>query len=171
MHSAALPIDVNRETAAGLKRVKELGETVGASAAQKAADWMKWRQAPHFANNYGLMHALGVHRDPSRGRTHIVFKSLVYTPSKSKDIRYKFQVESIGVFRIADVLGDIERGMNLNKGEGQVYIDEIFEEIDAMHDRDQLVPILDFSVGKGIETWLGSCEYSFILSSSDTNVM
>ncbi|THH31046.1 hypothetical protein EUX98_g3139 [Antrodiella citrinella] len=122
---------------------------------QRAADWIKWRDAPHFANTYALAHALGLHRDPSRGRTHIVFRSLEYTPKASKDIRYRFTVAHAGVYKLTDVYPDIETMLRINPGEGKEYVDGLLDELDSMGNDDK-VPILDLTFGEGIDPWLGS---------------
>ncbi|TCD67331.1 hypothetical protein EIP91_000252 [Steccherinum ochraceum] len=144
-----------RERALSLQKVKELKSSHSGKDAQKAADWIKWRDGSHFANTYALAHALGLHRDPSRGRTHIVFRMMEYTPKESKDIRHRFRVSHAGVYKLTDVYPDIERLMGLDQGEGQEYVKGLLEELDTTGNMDK-VPMLDLSFGGGVDAWLGS---------------
>ncbi|KAH8101077.1 hypothetical protein BXZ70DRAFT_107136 [Cristinia sonorae] len=133
---------------------------------QKASDWIKWRDGSHYANTHALAHALGLHRDPSRGRTHIVFRFMEYTPKASKDIRHKFRVSHAGVFRIQDVLTDIEGLMGLDPGEGREYIDGLLADVTRGENQ---VPILDMSVGDdGIDPYLGSIAIPLSMLRSST---
>jgi len=144
-----------KESARSKAKTEALQE-IDPSGAQKASDWIKWRDGSHIANTYALAFTLGLHRDPSGGRTHIVFKQVEYTPHASKDIRHKFRVARCGVYRIADVLSDIELMMGLNKGEGKEYVQSLLDELDSTNRALSLVPILDLTFGEGIETWMGS---------------
>ncbi|TFK74987.1 hypothetical protein BDN72DRAFT_832691 [Pluteus cervinus] len=70
------------------------------------------------------MHALCLHRDPNRGDTHILWYGVKYTPDAGKDVGQKFTIETASVFKITDVLTEIEKSRNLNKREGREFIDE-----------------------------------------------
>lgn len=120
--------------------------------AKKAAEWMKYRDGAHYANVEGLIHALGLHRDPTRGRTHIVFRSLKYTPKASDDVRYKLSVIQAGVFKLTDVYIDIEKIMRLNRGEGKEYVDGLLAELDSVLGDN--VPILDLMSCGDLQPWL-----------------
>lgn len=144
--------------AASLKHVEQLKAT-DTDAAQRAADWITWRDGSHDANTLALFSALQLQRDPSRGRTHIVFRKVEYTPHASKDIRYKFRVVQCAVFRIRDILSVIERMMGLNPGEGREYIDSLLADLKATELTDDRVPALDLTFGEGVETWLGSSTF------------
>ncbi|CAL1697555.1 unnamed protein product [Somion occarium] len=130
------------------------------AAAAKATDWIKFRESPIPANNTLLAHALGLYRDPSRGHTHIVFREVEYRPKASKDFRFRFHAKRAGVFKIEDVMMEIERMMGLNPGEGPKYVREILEDLDATNPRLEKAPILNISFGDGIQTWLGSAAIS-----------
>ena len=153
------------EEAKAKERVEEL-KSSDRKEANKAADWVKWRQGTHAANTYCLAHALGLQRDPSRGRTHIVFRKVEYTPRVSKDFRYRFRVERCGVFKTQDVLSEIEGLMGLDEGEGKEYINGIFLDLgtSAQGAPGEKVPILDLTFGDGIQTWLGSSKSTQIFS-------
>lgn len=155
-----------RERAAQLKRLAEL-EATDPLKAQRERDWVRWRDSPHEGNSYTLAHALRLHHDPTRGRTHIVLRSLKYTPTtasgKERDLRDRFTVVGAGVFRIADVTGDIERAMGLDPGEGQEYVDSLIDELDSLGEEmggERPIPILDLTMGEGISPWLGSSKLS-----------
>ncbi|GBE86067.1 hypothetical protein SCP_0805910 [Sparassis crispa] len=122
------------------------------SAAQKEKDFHAWLE---ICNQTAFHHALGLRRDPSRGRTHIIFQEVVYTPKASAQVRLKFRILRCGVFLIADVLGEIERLMNLNAGEGMEYVKSIFDEMDSTGMRGRGVMFLVLSYGRGVRPWLG----------------
>lgn len=128
--------------------------------AQLASDWYTWRVTPVPANLDCLVHALGLRRDPSRSRTHIVFKSVEYVP-QAKSRRDRFKVVGAAVFKLDDVWPDIERVMGLNKGEGKTYIKEMLEEFDnACGKSDKMLPMLDLMFGsQDIQTYLGMREW------------
>lgn len=142
-------------------------------AAQRHADWMEWRDSPAAYRKNAHVSALGLHKDPSRGRTHIVLQLVEYTPNTSKDPRTKFTIVATGVFRIKDALKMIEPSMGLRPGEGSSFLQEVFDEVDS--DRTAkpsadvtLIPILDLSFGKDVETWLGSSTSSTSLPNVTT---
>ncbi|OCH85508.1 hypothetical protein OBBRIDRAFT_784748 [Obba rivulosa] len=124
-------------------RLQELRET-DPSTAQLVEDYMGWRDAACSNRLYAFSCALGLHRDPSRGRTHVILGELEYTPQASKDVRYKFRVTKCGVFRITDVLSDIELVAELKAGEGKRYVEKYIREADAMDRSGGRTPILVF---------------------------
>ncbi|KAL6306515.1 hypothetical protein BKA93DRAFT_729329 [Sparassis latifolia] len=128
-------------------------------AAQKEKDFHAWLE---ICNQTAFHHALGLRRDPSRGRTHIIFQEVVYTPKASAQVRLKFRILRCGVFLIADVLGEIERLMNLNPGEGMEYIKSIFDEMDSTGMRGRGVVFLVLSYGRGVRPWLGGGTHSWL---------
>ncbi|KAJ7770689.1 hypothetical protein B0H16DRAFT_1685922 [Mycena metata] len=130
----------------------ELMALTDSDGAKRAADWSLWCNSNHDATQFGLIHALGLHRDPKRGRTHIVFKQVEYVPTATK-LKHKFRIVACGVFLIKDVLRDIETVMRLDLGEGQEFVDSLFYELDGTHAN---VPFVDLSFGDGVSAWLGS---------------
>jgi hypothetical protein len=129
---------------------------IDSAGAKRNADWKLWCNSNHDATDFGLIHALGLHRNPERGRTHIVFKHVVYVPTATNP-RHKFRVLSCGVFRIKDVLRDVEAIMGLDPGEGQEYLDSL---VDEFEDRRLNIPVMDLSFSEGLPVWLGSGECS-----------
>lgn len=130
------------------------------SKAQCAADWSRWHDGSHGKDEFAMVHALGLQRDPSRGRTHIIFYTVEYTPEASRDLMHKFQISSAGVFRIKDVLPEIETAMGLDPGEGREYIDGLLAELDTTDRSTKMVPMLFLFIGdKDIQTWLGNSAY------------
>ncbi|TFK74991.1 hypothetical protein BDN72DRAFT_603689 [Pluteus cervinus] len=117
-----------KEMAAELKKL-ELLKLADPSAGERSEDWIKWRTSHHGVPIDIAMHALCLHRDPNRGDTHILWYGVKYTPDAGKDVGQKFTIETAGVFKITDVLTEIEKSMNLNKGEGREFIDEILGEL------------------------------------------
>ncbi|KAI0919587.1 hypothetical protein AcV5_001613 [Taiwanofungus camphoratus] len=96
--------------------------------AQKEKDFHAWMDA---TDHWPLANALYLHRDPRRGRTHIVFEEVVYTREASHEARNKFRIVRCGVFRVADVLDEIERRMRLDPGEGVEYVKDVLDEMDS----------------------------------------
>ncbi|KAJ7922231.1 hypothetical protein B0H13DRAFT_1983716 [Mycena leptocephala] len=125
---------------------------IDSAGAKRNADWKLWCNSNHDATDFGLIHALGLHRNPERGRTHIVFKHVVYVPTATNP-RHKFRVLSCGVFRIKDVLRDVEAIMGLDLGEGQEYLDSL---VDEFEDGRLNIPVMDLSFSEGLPVWLGS---------------
>lgn len=145
---------LHRDAFQSRKRVEQLKQE-NPEQATMAEDWINWRQAANSVDTEALCHALNLQRDPSRGRTHIVFRQAVYTPNDSKSIRKKFQVVNCSVYRIEDVLTDIEDFMDLNGGEGRAYIQGLIDElIEGDHTGDG-VPILELKLAPGLEIYLG----------------
>ncbi|KAH7907077.1 hypothetical protein BJ138DRAFT_1104616 [Hygrophoropsis aurantiaca] len=112
------------------KRALEALRSSGSDNAQRKSDWMKWRFGPLGANPDAPFHALGLQRDTSRSRTHIIFFNAEYTPHASRDMMHKFRIESAGVYRISDVLPEIEASLGRKPGEGKEYIDGLFANIE-----------------------------------------
>lgn len=137
-------------------RVEKLKQE-GSPLAQKEADWVEWRNLSHYANTYGLQHALNLHRDPTRGRTHIVVRQVKYRPEEA-DLRYRFTVTHAGVFKLADCWEAIDEVMSGHKGEGKEIVADILNDIDSTSEsrgRDT-APMLDLTFGDGVQPWLGS---------------
>lgn len=108
----------------------------------------------------GLAHALGVHRDPSRGRTHIVIRYLEWTPKLSKDIQHRFRVSVAGVFKLADVYGDLDYIMNHSPGGAKKSIDEFIVGLDRVDGVEDRTPLLDLMI----------CEDNLILRNGTSSV-
>ncbi|KAJ7753791.1 hypothetical protein B0H16DRAFT_1690696 [Mycena metata] len=131
----------------------ELMSLTDPDGAQRAADWSSWCNSNHDAMQFGIVHALGLHREPQRGRTHIVFKHVEYMPTATK-LKYKFRIVACGVFRILDVLHDIEIIMGLERGEGQEYVDSVLDSVlPQMHG---MIPFTHLSFGNDVQAWLSS---------------
>ncbi|KAF7338747.1 MYND-type domain-containing protein [Mycena sanguinolenta] len=137
------------EMAANLEKIEHLSLT-DPDGAKLAADWSLWRTQEF--TQFQLVHALGLHRDPKRGRTHIVFKAVEYVPTATK-FQHKFRVVACGVYRIKDVLRDIEAVMGLDRGEGQEYVESVFYEMAGTY---ASVQFIHLTFGDGIQAWLGS---------------
>ncbi|KAH7914305.1 hypothetical protein BJ138DRAFT_1177450 [Hygrophoropsis aurantiaca] len=143
------------EMSNGCKKLEAL-QSSGSNNAQRTADWMKWRLGSLGANSLAPIHALGLRRDPSRGRTHILFCQVEYTPNASRDMTHKFQIASAGVYRAKDVMPEIEAALHINSGEGKEYIDGLLADLDSAELGSEIVPVIYLLLGDGLETWLGS---------------
>ncbi len=123
--------DVNddfREDAACFQRLADL-QRKNAYAARRFRDWMNYRENPRPERRESFVHALGLARNASRGRTHIIYQEVEYVPSVLDDLD-QFRTTGVGVFKLEDVWQDIETRMGLNPGEGKVYIREMLKEFD-----------------------------------------
>ncbi|KAH7927777.1 hypothetical protein BV22DRAFT_1127094 [Leucogyrophana mollusca] len=100
---------LHNEMAAGLKKLEALKLSHSTNTdVQRTTDWLKRRLGSLGADPMAPMHALGLHRDPSRGRTHIMFCQAEYTPDASRDMTHKFQISSAGVYCMEDVMPEID---------------------------------------------------------------
>ncbi|KAI0071653.1 hypothetical protein K474DRAFT_1679242 [Panus rudis PR-1116 ss-1] len=127
---------------------------------QEASDWNKFRES-HMKTTV-LASALGLQKDPSRGRTHIILREVEYRPKASKDWRHRFHTRRMGVFRIKEILKDIATLMGMEPGEVERLIQEMYDEVDSAGagkdaaQRSQKAPILDVTWGDVGEPWIGS---------------
>lgn len=120
-----------KEIAQGLQRIAAMKASGATSDARRALQWQEFRSLPaHPGNGILLAHALGLRRDPTRSRTHIIIKNVEHQPHATHPHDY-FRFTNVGVFKLADVWPEIEAIMCLNKGEGKQYIKEMLEEFDS----------------------------------------
>ncbi|KAK0438234.1 hypothetical protein EV421DRAFT_1825381 [Armillaria borealis] len=117
-----------REDAAHFQRLADL-EGKNAFAARRFRDWMNYQENVRTETVECFAHALGLARDASRGRTHIIYQEVEYVPSIMGHLD-QFRTTGVGVFKLEDVWQDIESRMKLDPGEGKVYIREMLEEFD-----------------------------------------
>ncbi|KAJ7753792.1 hypothetical protein B0H16DRAFT_1459265 [Mycena metata] len=71
----------------------------------------------------------------------------------SSCLKHKFRVLACGVFCIKDVLHDIETHMGLERGEGQVFVDNMFPKAHDVHAR---IHFVDLYFGHGVSASLGT---------------
>ncbi|KAJ7669378.1 hypothetical protein DFH06DRAFT_182474 [Mycena polygramma] len=116
--------------------------------AKLATDWSSWCDSN--PDDFWMIHALGFHRDLKRGRTHIVIKMIEHVPTATK-LKNKFRVALCGVFLIKDVIRDVEGIMNLNRDEGQEYVDGLFYELAGAHAD---VPFIHLAFCDGVTAWI-----------------
>jgi len=138
------------------ERIEQLAIT-DPGAARKHKDFRTWLD---LAEQRPYAHALRLHEDPRRARTHMIFQEIVYTPKASEQAKYKFRIVRCSVFRMADVYGEIERVMGLLPGEGKEYVDGMFEEkteADLQDSSAYYVVILTCPT-RGLPPWLGGVE-------------
>lgn len=142
------------------KELSALKES-GSPAAQRKEDWLKWRMSNHGIPLTTPIHALGLHRDPSRGRSHVLWYTARYTPNAGKDAAKKFTISSISIFKLDDVLTHIEVLLCLEPGEGKPYVVGLLDGHSFHGNKDPgsypytlFVTVLD---GER-ETFLGTCE-------------
>ncbi|KAK1223368.1 hypothetical protein PQX77_013767 [Marasmius sp. AFHP31] len=142
------------ERASEIKRVEALKATAPTDA-QCMEDWGLYKNSGF--DDVPSYHALGLCHDPNRGKTHIIFKLMEYLPQGGKDVLDRFRVISAGVFRIKDVLNEIEVFLGYNKGEGEQVIKEMLEEFSNGPGKGgRVCPFFNFFISndKRIETYL-----------------
>ncbi|KAK0234383.1 hypothetical protein EDD85DRAFT_955209 [Armillaria nabsnona] len=110
------------------KKIAEV-ERISASAAQKLRDWTDYRDNPRPEMIECFAHALGLARDASRGRTHIVYQEVEYIPS-IKNRLDRFRSKRIGVFKFEDVWQDLGSRWGLDPDEGRMRIRQMLDEFD-----------------------------------------
>ncbi|KAL0069638.1 hypothetical protein AAF712_003296 [Marasmius tenuissimus] len=142
------------ERASEIKRAEALKATAPTDA-QCMEDWRRYKNSGF--DDLPSYHALGLRHDPNRGKTHIIFKLMEYLPQGGKDVLDRFRVISAGVFRIKDVLNEIEGSLGYNKGEGEQVIKEMLEEFNNGPGKGgRVYPFFNFFISddKRIETYL-----------------
>ncbi|PBK98059.1 hypothetical protein ARMGADRAFT_986089 [Armillaria gallica] len=117
-----------RQQAEQFKKIAEV-ERISASAAQKLRDWTDYRDNPKPETLECFAHALGLARDASRGRTHIVYQEVEYVPS-IKNRLDRFRTKRIGVYRFEDVWQDLGSKWGLDIDESRMGIRQMLDEVD-----------------------------------------
>ncbi|TCD64390.1 hypothetical protein EIP91_004137 [Steccherinum ochraceum] len=80
-----------------------------AQVAKQLGNAKQWEMTPGAFNSAAVIHALALTQDISRARTHVIFRILVpATRTKSRAVQDKLYVSKIGVFKLEDVLPDIQ---------------------------------------------------------------
>ncbi|OBZ75168.1 hypothetical protein A0H81_04959 [Grifola frondosa] len=135
------------------REVQQLKDT-DPEAAQMALDWSKWHDRSYNHIGHAYMHALGLKRDPSRGRTHVVVSEVEYTPHASKDPRFKFRIVRCGVFRLADMAStDLNRTRISDREKRSLRalaggVRDMFDRVDNSNLREvDAVSMVDFTFG------------------------
>lgn len=136
------------------QRLQDLSslKAVDPQSAQGVDDSHKWHhvEATHYAVFHGPMHALGLHRDTSRGWTHIMFQELEHTPSPRGDFRSRIRVKRCGVFKVEDVLEDMEK-LAASVDSARERFENIKQQLKmaaSRHKADAAIPMFIFSYGQ-----------------------
>ncbi|OBZ66306.1 hypothetical protein A0H81_13875 [Grifola frondosa] len=124
-------------------------------------DWKIWLELPKNAVDEAQASALKLQQDPSRGRTHIVFREVEYV-SSAKDPRRKFKITRCGVFRVADVLKSNLYHDMAKQGFGapsnwKDCVLMLTAQGNGGADDSETVPMIDITFGKGLSGCLGCC--------------
>ena len=94
------------------KPVTSILERRGESNIPKLAkikeDWLIWRGKPRPERiKLAMALALGLHRDPTRARTHALVQEVVHVP-RARDPRHRFRAARAGAFLLVDILESVE---------------------------------------------------------------
>ncbi|KAJ8078221.1 hypothetical protein PM082_000427 [Marasmius tenuissimus] len=73
-------------------------------------DWNRFKNSG-FDGNTASFHALGMHRDLNRGKTHILVKKIRYVPDNGSDLFDRFRIDEAGVFKISEAMNDLDHFM------------------------------------------------------------
>ncbi|KAL0064242.1 hypothetical protein AAF712_008827 [Marasmius tenuissimus] len=114
-------------SAVNIKRAKDLKATAP-DVAKCIEDWRLYSTSGH--DDVSTSHALGLRHDSNRGKDLILIKKVEYVPQGGRDVLDRFRVVAAGVFRIRDVLRDIERLLSYSEGTGDALIKEMREEFE-----------------------------------------
>ncbi|KAF5366155.1 hypothetical protein D9758_005772 [Tetrapyrgos nigripes] len=128
------------ERAAEIKRAEALKATAPDDA-KCIEDWGHYKDSGF--DDMPSFHALGLMHDINRGKNHIIFKRVKYVPDGGKDVLDRFRVVAVGVFRIKDVLRDIEIVLAYNRGEGEQVIKELIDEFNQGPGKGGSVPFFN----------------------------
>ncbi|KAK7037482.1 hypothetical protein VNI00_010974 [Paramarasmius palmivorus] len=113
------------ERAAELKRAAALKDTAPEDS-KCIEDWGRYKNSGF--DDVATYHALGLKYDINRGKTHIIIKRMIYMPDGGKDVLDRFRIVEAGVFRIPDVVKEIDLLMNYKPGESREVLDELIDE-------------------------------------------
>jgi len=147
-----------------LKTIEVLKRT-NPKAAESLARWKVWRTEAYY--NEALIHALGVHQDQNRGRTHILVLFIEYTPKASNDLQFKFKVLYCQVLKVSDILANMETIFGPEKNDitkDVEYTLDLFSD-KSVKIKPHKVPLMCLKMGKGLEPWLSlseSLSYSMV---------
>ncbi|KAH9841137.1 uncharacterized protein C8Q71DRAFT_440672 [Rhodofomes roseus] len=134
---------------ADLNKKIELLSLTNSSAAQREKDWNAWRDA---VDQWPYVNALRLHENPDRARTHLIVEQSVYAPNAGPLAKDKFKIVKCAVVRMADAYSEIERTLQLNRGEGREYCEGL------LRDQPQVgIPLVSFVIlrfGEGVTAWL-----------------
>lgn len=126
------------------EQIKRLKET-NPEEARKLFKHDKWRDlvCSHKADLHGPIHALGLQRNPSRGRTHMFIQSLEYVSGDNSQPR-RTRTSRCGVYKIQDMRNNIRR---MFPGIGDCLADLVDTVYQNMERSPELVPIFLFILG------------------------
>ncbi|KAL1712236.1 hypothetical protein EV715DRAFT_214048 [Schizophyllum commune] len=150
--------DFCKDMANSMARAAELKASGKTEDARRAERWTEFQKLNgHPADTTLLVSALGLHRDLSRSRTHIVIRAVEHQPRAKHPFDY-FRFTYVGVFKMEDVYPEIEGAMALRPGEGRQWIEEMLEEFDATQTRNKsFFPIFHLSFSpdpEHVRAWL-----------------
>ncbi|KAK0187429.1 hypothetical protein F5146DRAFT_1064975 [Armillaria mellea] len=120
-----------RQQAEQFKKIAAV-ERISASAAQKLRDWTDYKEHPKPETLECFAHALGLARDASRGRTHIIYQEVEYVPS-TKNRLDRFRTKRIGVFKFEDVWQDLGSRRRLDIDELKTSVRRMLDEVNNKH--------------------------------------
>ncbi|KAK7015880.1 hypothetical protein VNI00_019022 [Paramarasmius palmivorus] len=142
-----------KENAAYIKRIEALKATSPVDS-RIMEDWRCYRSSSF--NDRVCYHALGLKHDVNRGKSHIIIKRMEYLHEGGKDVLDRFRVVEAGVFRINDVLTEIDVQMGYSIGESREVLDELLGEHEHAPGNQDQFPFftLFISNDKRIESFL-----------------
>lgn len=112
------------------------------TAGQRYLAWSRWATLPNSSRDRAFCSALGLHRDPSRGQTHMIICKVEWVP-ENKDPRFQFRITRCGVVRISEMAARAETVLNSERDETQAYIKTAVDALEVGNPSEhvQMVPI------------------------------
>lgn len=125
---------------------------------QAAEDFKHFHQATHFPTYYGPIQALGLPVDGARAWTHILIEELTYSPEAS--VSERLRVARCGVFKVKDVLADINTIMDTPQGWAEAYTKRFMHACQTPGIRAHMLPLLTLIYCKETNQMnLGGCRW------------
>jgi len=124
---------------------------------QRDKDFRTWLNLFDMTAVYS---ALGLHRDPARGPAHIAVLEVFYTPTASQEACTKFRVLRCGVFRIADMYGELERILRIDYA--PQFVENLLADLAAHPRAAERISHLYLCYGKGVMPYVGAGAVHYI---------
>ena len=130
----------------GSKISKDILERHGVSnpkLAKFTEDWIAWIKKPQpERTKLAMALALGLHRDPSRARTHAFVQEVAHVPH-ARDPRYYFRAAHAGIFLLEDIADRMDRASGVTVGTAKKSIEAFWRQNKLKDDqRDSLSVVI-----------------------------
>ncbi|KAH9921329.1 uncharacterized protein B0H18DRAFT_566750 [Fomitopsis serialis] len=121
---------------------------------QRQRDWVARHHSAE--DSWPYVSALRLHENPSRGQTHLIIEQSVYTPDAGPLAKDKFTIVGCAVFRVSDIVSDIELSLKLSPGEGAQLCERALRGQRQSEPGNPLIPFLILRVCEGVDMTVGT---------------